>query len=139
MLCLRRSRLPSGPSTLGRGKASFDARRSCASRLILIRPTCRSSNLRGGPPEQSQSHCIDHSHVLRNALAISRCGACLLIDCIIPAKTPLRIIHPGGELKGKVTYWMWQELGYVVGVEFDPDCRWSHDKYQPQHLYDPGD
>jgi hypothetical protein len=78
-------------------------------------------------------------HATGNLDDISRCGACLLIDHIIPAKTPLRIIHPGGELRGKVTYWMWQELGYVVGVEFDPDCRWSRDKYQPQHLYDPCD
>ena len=59
---------------------------------------------------------------------ISRRGACLLIDCIIPAKTPLRIIHPGGELRGKVTYWLWQELGYIVGVEFNADCRWARGK-----------
>ena len=68
---------------------------------------------------------------------ISRCGACLMVDCIIPAKTPLQVIHPGGELTGKVIYWVWQELGYVIGIEFDPDCRWSQENYRPQHLFDP--
>jgi len=68
---------------------------------------------------------------------ISRRGACLLVDSIIPAKTPLQVIHPGGELTGKVIYWVWQELGYVIGIEFDPDCRWSQENYRPQHLFDP--
>ena len=68
---------------------------------------------------------------------ISRFGACLLVDSAIPVKTPLRIAHAGGELTGKVVYWIWWEVGYFTGVEFDPGCRWSQENYQPQHLYDP--
>ena len=75
--------------------------------------------------------------VVANLDDISRCGACLIVARIIPAKTPLRIIYPGGELRGKVAYSAWQELGYFIGVEFDPDCRWSEENYRPQHLYDP--
>ena len=68
---------------------------------------------------------------------ISRLGACLLVDSPIPVKTPLRIAYPAGEFTGKVTYCVLREVGYVTGVEFDPDCRWSEENYQPQHLYDP--
>ena len=68
---------------------------------------------------------------------ISRYGACLLVDCPIPVKTPLRIAHAGGELTGKVIYRIWQDLGYFIGVEFDPVCQWLQENYQPQHLYDP--
>ena len=68
---------------------------------------------------------------------ISRFGACLILDLPIPVKTPLRIAHPSGELTGKIAYCHLREVGYVIGVEFDPDCRWSQENYQPQHLYDP--
>jgi hypothetical protein len=51
---------------------------------------------------------------------VSRFGACLLLDLPIPAKTPLRIVHGSGELAGKVVYSGWQELGYFIGIEFDP-------------------
>ena len=67
---------------------------------------------------------------------ISRFGACLLLGCPIPIKTPLRIAHASGELTGKVIYWVWQELGYFTGVEFDPSCQWLQENYRPQHLYD---
>jgi hypothetical protein len=70
-------------------------------------------------------------HTTGNLDDISKSGACLLIDCIIPAKTPLQIAHSRGELTGKVIYWVWQELGYVIGVRFDPDCPWSQENYQP--------
>jgi hypothetical protein len=58
---------------------------------------------------------------------ISPGGACLGLDYIIAAKTPLRIIHSGGELTGKVIYCVWQDVWFVVGVEFDRDCQWSQD------------
>ena len=68
---------------------------------------------------------------------ISEHGACLLVDCPIPVKTSLRIAHSSGELTGKVTYWVWREIGYFTGVEFDPGCRWLQENFRPQHLYDP--
>jgi hypothetical protein len=68
---------------------------------------------------------------------ISPRGASLGVDYIIAAKTPVRIIHSEGELTGKVIYCLWQDVGFVIGVEFDPDCRWSQDNYRPQYLSDP--
>jgi hypothetical protein len=68
---------------------------------------------------------------------ISRVGACLLLDWPLPVNTFLRIAHSSGELTGKVIYCVLQEVGYVTGVEFDPNCRWSQQNYQPEHLYDP--
>jgi hypothetical protein len=75
--------------------------------------------------------------VMANLDDISPRGACLRIDCIIAAKTPLRIIHSGGELTGKVIYCVWQDVGFVIGVEFDPDCRWSQENYRPEYVYVP--
>ncbi len=77
---------------------------------------------------------------IRRAMAnlddISRSGACLLVDQLIPVKTPLRIVYPNGELTGKVSYCVLREVGYITGVEFDPGCQWSQRNYRPRHLLD---
>jgi hypothetical protein len=35
-----------------------------------------------------------------------------------------------------VRYCAYREIGYFVGVQFDPACRWSKAHYRPQHLLD---
>jgi len=36
-----------------------------------------------------------------------------------------------------VKYFVFREIGYFLGVEFEPGCRWSQRHYRPQHLLDP--
>jgi len=44
-------------------------------------------------------------------------------------------ISPAG-FTGRVRYCVYREIGYFVGVEFEPESRWSKETYQPQHLLD---
>ncbi len=68
---------------------------------------------------------------------ISLSGACLQFDQPIPLQTDLRITYPKGELMGKVRYCVYREIGYFLGVEFEPGCKWSQRHFKPQHLLDP--
>ena len=68
---------------------------------------------------------------------ISLSGACVQVDTPIPLQTPLRISYPKGELQGKVCYCVYREIGYFLGVEFEPGFRWSLRQFKPQHLLDP--
>ncbi len=68
---------------------------------------------------------------------ISLSGACLQFDQPIPLQTDLRINYPKGELTGKVRYCVYREIGYFIGVEFEPGCKWSQRHFKPQHLLDP--
>jgi hypothetical protein len=68
---------------------------------------------------------------------ISLSGACLQVDRPVPVQTTVRISYPAGELSGKVRYCVFREIGYFLGIEFDPGCRWSQRDFRPQHLLDP--
>ena len=67
---------------------------------------------------------------------ISLSGACLQFDAALPLKTNVMISYPKGELEGCVRYCVFREIGYFVGVEFAPECRWSQTQFRPQHLLD---
>lgn len=68
---------------------------------------------------------------------ISLSGACLQVDRPVTLGSTIHITYPGGELNGSVKYCVFREIGYFLGVEFDPGCRWSQRTYRPQHLLDP--
>lgn len=68
---------------------------------------------------------------------ISLSGACLQFDQPIPLQTEVRITYPKGELMGKVRYCVYREIGYFLGIEFEPGCKWSQRHFKPQHLLDP--
>lgn len=68
---------------------------------------------------------------------ISLSGACVQMDIPIPLQTTLKIAYPKGELRGRVCYCIYREIGYFLGVEFDPGVRWSQKSFRPQHLLDP--
>jgi len=86
-------------------------------------------------------HWRDHAGRQRRAVAnledISLSGACIQLDKPIPLGATVRLTHPKGELTGSVRYCVFREIGYFLGVEFDPECRWSERQYKPQHLLDP--
>jgi hypothetical protein len=83
----------------------------------------------------------DKSGRIRKGVAnledISLSGACLQFDQPVPLQTDLRISYPKGELIGKVRYCVYREIGYFLGIEFDPGCKWSARHFKPQHLLDP--
>jgi hypothetical protein len=68
---------------------------------------------------------------------ISISGACLQVERPIPLGTPFRITYPNGVLLGKVRYCVFREIGYFLGVEFEPGQKWSQRSFRPQHLLDP--
>jgi hypothetical protein len=68
---------------------------------------------------------------------ISLSGACLQMDVAIPMHTHIRISYPKGELEGRVRYCVYREIGYFLGVEFEPGSRWSQRNFKPLHLLDP--
>jgi hypothetical protein len=67
---------------------------------------------------------------------ISRSGACLQLDGPIPVGVELTLRSPGQELSGVVRYCVYREIGYFVGLQFEPDSKWSPGDFQPQHLLD---
>lgn len=68
---------------------------------------------------------------------ISGSGACLQTDVPVPLQTVLRISLPKGELQGTVRYCVYRQIGYFLGLEFEPGHRWSVRTFKPQHLLDP--
>ncbi len=68
---------------------------------------------------------------------ISLSGACLQVERPVALGSALEISYPNGELAGKVKYCVFREIGYFLGVEFEPGTRWSQREFRPQHLLDP--
>lgn len=83
----------------------------------------------------------DQNGRLRRGVAnledISLSGACLQVERPVALGSPLQIAYPKGELAGKVKYCVFRDIGYFLGVEFEPGSRWSQREYKPQHLLDP--
>ena len=74
---------------------------------------------------------------IANLEDISLSGACIQLERPIPLGTKVRIMYPKGELLGIIRYCVFREIGYFLGVEFEPDCRWSLRQFKPQHMLDP--
>lgn len=68
---------------------------------------------------------------------ISLSGACLQLDSPIPLQTTLRIGHAKAQLQGRIRYCVYREIGYFMGVEFEPGSKWSERLFKPMHLLDP--
>lgn len=68
---------------------------------------------------------------------ISLSGACLQVEQPVPEGTQIRIRHSHGELTGMVQYCVYRDIGYFLGVQFDPGSKWSPRAFRPLHLLDP--
>ena len=68
---------------------------------------------------------------------ISPSGACLQMETAVPLGTRIHWDSPQQEFAGCVRYCVYREIGYFVGVEFEPGTKWSRKVYRPQHLLDP--
>jgi hypothetical protein len=67
---------------------------------------------------------------------ISACGACLQMETAVPLEAEIHWESPQQAFAGRVRYCVYREIGYFVGVEFEPESRWSKETYKPQHLLD---
>jgi len=65
---------------------------------------------------------------------ISATGLCLATDIEFPIGTKLVIKYPKGKYEGRVKYCQEDELGYQVGVQFEPGYQWSPRHFRPSHL-----
>lgn len=74
---------------------------------------------------------------IANLEDISLSGACIQVERPVPLGSAIRMTYPNGELLGRVKYCVFREIGYFLGVEFDPGHRWSQRVFRPQHLLDP--
>jgi hypothetical protein len=75
--------------------------------------------------------------VVGNLEDISITGACLQLESPIPLHMKVTLMHPTGDLTGVVRYCVFRDIGYFVGVQFDPDVKWNPKNFRPQHLLDP--
>jgi hypothetical protein len=77
----------------------------------------------------------------RSAIAlledISASGACIQLEMPVPKGVEIRWDAQRQEFRGTVRYCVYREIGYFVGVEFEPSSRWSRKTFAPQHLLDP--
>jgi hypothetical protein len=67
---------------------------------------------------------------------ISPSGACLQFEMAVPIGVSLHFVCPKREFVGEVRYCRYQEIGYFVGVKFEPQSHWSKKTYKPRHLLD---
>jgi len=63
-------------------------------------------------------------------------GACLQLEEPIPLGLKVRWDEPRQAFQGYVRYCVYREIGYFVGVEFDPSFKWSKRAFKPRHLLD---
>ena len=67
---------------------------------------------------------------------ISPSGACLQFETPVPLGVNLRWGSAKQEFVGEVRYCVYREIGYFVGVQFEPSSKWSKETYKPLHLLD---
>jgi hypothetical protein len=68
---------------------------------------------------------------------ISSLGACVQVDEPIPPRVPILISVVGEEcarLAGQVSYCVYRDYGYFVGIRFSEETKWSCGVFEPQHL-----
>jgi hypothetical protein len=74
---------------------------------------------------------------------ISATGACLHLEKSIPTEakvtlfypeTNVTLHYPKGKYEGKVKYCESQQIGYLLGIAFDPGYVWSRQDFRPAHV-----
>lgn len=76
-------------------------------------------------------------HNVANLEDISPTGVCLMLENPLPLGTEVMVRVGQTELKGITRHATSGEAGFLVGIEFHPDSRWSADLYEPEHMLDP--
>ena len=119
-------KVSTGTAERSRGKGKMDERRS-EQRLLcsdLISVTWI-------------KHRGSRATITANLENVSASGACIQVDTPIRKGAILELVHGKHRLRGKVRYCLFQQIGYYVGVQFEPGVKWSERRYKPKHLLDP--
>lgn len=66
-------------------------------------------------------------------------GAVLESEVPVRSDTLVRIESHAVELEGRVARCAADFMGYRIEVAFPEECRWSRERYEPQHFLDPRD
>jgi hypothetical protein len=67
---------------------------------------------------------------------ISSLGACVQVEEVIPIGSLISISTQRSHFLGEVSYCVFRDYGYFVGIRFADETRWSVGKFSPQHLTD---
>jgi hypothetical protein len=68
---------------------------------------------------------------------ISPLGACVQVEERIPlgAKVSISVVpEETARLSGRVSYCVYRDYGYFVGLQFSNETRWSSGIFEPRHL-----
>jgi len=65
---------------------------------------------------------------------ISPSGACLEIEKPIPPDSIISLEFPTDRCEARVVYCRFDEVKYLLGVEYEQGYRWSRRKFKPRHL-----
>ena len=77
------------------------------------------------------------AELIANLEDISPSGACVQFEQPVPLGARLCLTLGRHKFRGRVAHCTHNEIGYFVGVRFDPGKLWSRQLYQPKHLLDP--
>ena len=65
---------------------------------------------------------------------ISALGGCVQVEAAIPLGTAISLSIGETIYRGHVSYCVFRDYGYFVGLRFAEDKTWSADEVVPQHL-----
>lgn len=68
---------------------------------------------------------------------VSLSGASVLAGVPAAEGVRMRIVAPHTGFVGTVRHCHHAGNGYLLGIAFDPGCKWSQTTYVPEHLLDP--
>lgn len=97
-----------------------EPRYMCSELVKIVTPSA------DGPPAEAIANLED----------ISPSGACVQLEEAIRVGADIEIVCSACSLKGKVRYCRFGEMGYDVGVEFEPEAAWDRQRFEPDHLLD---
>lgn len=84
---------------------------------------------------------VDRAGMIKQNIAnledISESGVCLQVDEELPLGTEIHISYPTGDFAGTVKYCVYREIGFFLGIRFEPDMKWTKKRFRPQYMFDP--
>lgn len=136
MSVIRPTELPAGIA-IGPGTGIVNPRPLPADMRVMME---RRSEVRMLCADMVELCWSDHAGKDRQTMAlledISASGACLQLEAALPLGVKVHWRSPRQEFMGTVRYCVYREIGYFVGVEFQPSSKWSKNAFRPKHLLD---
>lgn len=117
-------------------KRRFEGRFLCAD---LVRVDWLVGEGAGPVPEERSVNARTAEAVLEDISALGACvqveefilpGAAISISAIAGLADPIETTR----FTGWVSYCVYRDYGYFVGIQFSNETKWSSDAFEPQHL-----